>query len=508
MDGNWTVPGYRHVCKLGEGASGTVILAVHETTGAPAAIKYLSDRLWSDETFLRRFRSEARLMSELDDPNLVRFYEYVESPQAAALVMELVDGVTLKEILKSEGETGPEAALLVLKGSLLGLAAAHAVGVVHRDYKPGNVLVNDDGASKLADFGIAVRAGEQATASGTPSYMAPEQWTTGAVSPATDVYAATAVFYECLTGECPYPVTGMWALAAAHRMNPIPVDRVPPPLRGLVEQGLAKDFADRPPSAVAFLAELEDAAVAEYGPGWEERGRMRLAALAALLASLFPRAQPITMGSTALALTRFGRRRLTAVAGVAVGALTVGGGGLFALGGVHHHLGQGSAVTSTPTAAIGPGETLTPADSPSPKGSGSVALSPTPTATDSPTPEATPSPTKTTAPAPKPTPTKVTALKVSSVTVTAPQGNETEYTATATVTITITGLGTVSVGMKFTSDTGLASTASPQKEKAGSYKLIFTGRFGTCPGKVVTATASAAGRQASGSSEPIQCLAG
>ena len=79
--------------------------------------------------------------------------------------MELVDGVTLKDIIKTEGPTGPEAALLVLKGSLLGLSAAHAAGVVHRDYKPGNVLVGDDGHSKLADFGVAVRAGEETTAS-------------------------------------------------------------------------------------------------------------------------------------------------------------------------------------------------------------------------------------------------------------------------------------------------------------------------------------------------------
>ncbi len=106
MDGFWTVPGYRHVRTLGEGASGTVFLAVHEATGAPAAIKYLSEPLRTDALFLDRFRSEARLMSELDDPHLVRFYEYVEGPNSAALVMELVDGVTLKEIIGSEGATG------------------------------------------------------------------------------------------------------------------------------------------------------------------------------------------------------------------------------------------------------------------------------------------------------------------------------------------------------------------------------------------------------------------
>ncbi|MGH3376507.1 MAG: serine/threonine-protein kinase, partial [Actinoallomurus sp.] len=304
MDGDWTVPGYRHVRPLGEGASGRVVLAVQEATNAPVAIKYLSEQLRSDEAFLRRFRAEAQVMSELVDSHIVGFYEYVETPSDAALVMELVDGVTLKDIIKAEGGTGAEAALLVLKGSLLGLGAAHSAGVVHRDYKPGNVLVSDEGRSKLADFGIAVRVGEEVTASGTPAYMAPEQWTVGTVSASTDVYAATAVFYECLTGERPYPVKGVWALAAAHRTAPVPAERVPEPLRGLITYGLAKSPADRPRSAEALLAHLEQVALAAYGPGWEERGRVRLAALAALLAAMFPLAGAQPAASTALALTR------------------------------------------------------------------------------------------------------------------------------------------------------------------------------------------------------------
>jgi eukaryotic-like serine/threonine-protein kinase len=394
MDGDWTVPGYRHVRTLGEGASGRVILAIHEETGTPTAIKYLSEQLRSDETFLQRFRAEAELMAQLDAPDIVRFYEYVEAPGAAALVMELVDGVTLKDIIKSEGATGPEAALLVLKGSLRGLAAAHAVGVVHRDYKPGNVLVSDDGSSKLADFGVAVRAGEQVTASGTPAYMAPEQWAVGAVGPATDVYAATAVFYECLTGERPYPVKGLWALAAAHRDDPIPADRVPPGLATLVVHGMAKNPADRPPSAAAFLAELEDVALAAYGPGWEERGRVRLAALAAMLAALFPMAGVRPTASTALALTRLGRRRLAMISGALVAAMVGGGGGAFVLADVHHRIGATSSATSRPAAAISPGTPTPPVESPPPSDS------PTPT----PDPETTPPTTDPTTPPPATSP--------------------------------------------------------------------------------------------------------
>ena len=116
------------------------------------------------------------MLAALDDPHVVRLYEYVESPYGAAIVMELINGVSLREILNHQGATTAEAALVVLHGSLLGLAAAHQHGVVHRDYKPGNVLVNGDGDSKLTDFGIAVRAGDSPVPMGTMVYAPPEQF--------------------------------------------------------------------------------------------------------------------------------------------------------------------------------------------------------------------------------------------------------------------------------------------------------------------------------------------
>jgi eukaryotic-like serine/threonine-protein kinase len=520
MDGNWTVPGYRQVRILGQGASGTVVLAVHEATGTPAAIKYLSDELRSDPDFLDRFRDEARLMAELADPHIVRLYEYVETPAAAAFVMELVDGVTLKDILKTQGPTGPEAALVVLKGSLQGLAAAHAAGVVHRDYKPANVLVRDNGESKLADFGIAVRTDERATASGTPAYMAPEQWITGAVGPSTDVYAATAVFYECLTGERPYPVEGLWSLAAAHRLDPIPVDRVPPELRGLVARGLAKDFADRPPSAEAFLGELEDAALAGYGPGWEERGRVRLAALAALLAYLFPLAEPIAVGSTALALTRLGRSRLMVVAGMAVGALVAGGGGAFVLAGVHHAIGRGATATSTPSAVAesgpAPSETAEPSTTPTPP-DGTTPTGSAPTSGAPTSPPGTGGPATTTAPAvgptttvslapnpspktSKPTPTTVTGISVDSVRVGSGTARAAAagYTATAAVTVTVSGPGIVSVSVSFRSGEAPAPASLQTVQGPGEHHLTFSQTIGQCV-KTVDAAASAGGQSAAGS---------
>jgi eukaryotic-like serine/threonine-protein kinase len=497
MNGDWTVPGYRHVRALGEGASGLVMLAVQEATNAPVAIKYLSEQLRSDETFLSRFRAEARLMSGLDDPYIVRFYEYVETPDAAALVMELVDGVTLKDIIKAEGATGPEAALLVLKGSLLGLAAAHAAGVVHRDYKPGNVLVTDEGRSKLADFGVAVRAGDEVSASGTPAYMAPEQWTVGAVTTATDVYAATAVCYECLTGERPYPVKGLWALAAAHRSEPIPVERVPPPLRDLVTYGMAKHPADRPRSADAFLSELEQVAIATYGPGWEERGRVRLAALAALLASMFPMAGATPGVATALALTRLGRRRLAMVTGALVAAVVAGGGGAVVLAGVHHGIGAHSSATSSPVAEPAPSVSAPDSSSPTP--------SPTVSSPPDTTPPTTAAPTTTPVSAPvtpkkKPTlpvipkipPTKVTGLEVTSFSVTS-------GSATAQVNVTVSGPGKVVVSASFGSDppTDTVRTAgsSPQTVTgSGSHTLTFNYTYDQrCSVAHVTVTTSRGG---------------
>src|SRR3954447_6128844 len=137
----WRVPGYTEIRELGAGAGGSVVMARHDADGILVAIKYLSDELRSDVGFVARFRHEARVLNTLDSPHSVRLYDYVETGEGAAIVMELVNGVALRALLRSEGPTGPEAALVVLKGSLLGLATAHMAGVVHRDFKPENVIV-------------------------------------------------------------------------------------------------------------------------------------------------------------------------------------------------------------------------------------------------------------------------------------------------------------------------------------------------------------------------------
>ena len=295
----WSVPGYTEVKALGSGGFGDVVLARHDASGTQVAIKYLRRQLLADPEFAELFRAEAAVLASLDDPNVVRLYEYIESPSGAAIVMELVDGVSLRDILARQGATTAEAALVVLQGSLLGLAAAHRRGVVHRDYKPENVLINGDGASKLTDFGIAARAGDSPIPAGTLMYAPPEQFGGSPATPASDVYAATATFYECLTGRPPFTGDTAERLIYQHLAEAVPLEPVPEPLRPLVAAGLAKDPGDRPADGTTLVAELRAVAGAAYGPGWEDRGRSGLAAAALLLAALWPTGGPAAaQGST------------------------------------------------------------------------------------------------------------------------------------------------------------------------------------------------------------------
>ncbi len=343
---SWAVPGYTEGRELGRGASGRVVAATSEATGQRVAIKYLSASMVGDPEYMARFREEARLLTELDVPQVVRLLAYVEEPGAgAAIVMELVDGVSLHELISRQGATGPESALAVLKGSLLGLAAAHSLGIVHRDYKPENVLVDAVGASKLADFGVAVRAGHRVPAAGTPLYMAPEQWAGEPASPATDIYAATAVFYECLTGRTPFSGR-LRQLRGQHERAAVPSADVDEPLRPLVERGMAKDPAARPVNAATFVAELDATAAAAYGPDWEQRGRGQLAARAAALLLLLLHGRPVAGSAPATdAVTWFLRRKkavLGVIAVVVAGAVAIAGAAIASQTPPPHH-----RVTST-----------------------------------------------------------------------------------------------------------------------------------------------------------------
>ncbi|WP_217998507.1 serine/threonine-protein kinase, partial [Actinomadura rubrobrunea] len=322
MPAVWRVAGFEELRELGAGAQGRVVLARHEESGTPVAIKYVS----ADAEQRELLRREAVLLGRVDDPHVARLYRLVESEYGAALVMEAIDGVSLKRVLEHHGALEPEAALLVMKGSLLGLAAAHRVGVVHRDYKPSNVVVRSDGLSKLIDFGIAVVAG-QGGRSGTPAYMAPEQWRGEPAVPATDVYAATCVFFECLTGRRPFVGDSAEALREAHLHAPPPVEEAPEAVRSLLSRGMAKSAEERPGEVAEFVREVEAAASAAYGPDWESRAVRALAGAAAALASLFPLAALFSGGGS-------GGAAISGAAGAAGETAAAGGtGGAAASGG-------------------------------------------------------------------------------------------------------------------------------------------------------------------------------
>jgi serine/threonine-protein kinase len=331
----WLVPGYTEGPAIGRGAAGVVRVATHDATGQPVAVKYLSDVLLADDGFRAGFRHEAELLGRIDAPNVVRLYEYVESSSGAAIVMELVEGVSLRAMLEQQGPTEPESALSVLKGSLTGLGAAHTVGIVHRDFKPANVLVDTSGQSKLTDFGIAARAGGGGAEGGTPLYMAPEQWRGSPPEPRGDIYSATATFVECLTGRPPFEAPNLDLLRMQHEQAPVPVDELPEPVRGIALRGMAKDPSQRPADVFAFVAELCVAAGAAYGEDWEERGRKDLAKRAALLALLFPLLAGGLSGGTAIASTTLGgtidrvlrRNRVPLAVGIAT-VLAISGGAL------------------------------------------------------------------------------------------------------------------------------------------------------------------------------------
>ncbi|MET9603566.1 serine/threonine-protein kinase [Streptomyces sp. NPDC006512] len=530
MSGEWTVPGYSEVRELGAGGSGRVVLAVHDGTGTAVAVKYLSDRLREDPAFVREFRAEARLLGGLGSPYVVGLYEYVEAPGGAAIVMELVDGISLRALLKQSGRSEPEAALVVLKGSLLGLAAAHRAGVVHRDYKPENVLVSADGSSKLVDFGIAAGRGTTPGVAGTPAYMAPEQWQGRPASPTADVYAATATFFEFLTGRKPYDGENFAELAVQHIEAPVPETEAPEPVRPLIRRGLAKLPEQRPENAEAFVAELEGVALAAYGPDWEQRGQRKLAALAALLPLLFPSAGAAAAGTTSVASTSVGgpsgwapgrggwiATGLALVLGTllvfttdAIGGTPPGASALsdFATtspappGGSPH---PAPSATASASPSPSPSPSASPTSSPSPSPSPSVTPSPSYTHTPSPSHSTSPTPTVSWSPTPTPSPTPT--LKVTHVGVSLKPG---VYRGDATVSVASQGSGAVTVTVEWflgaTPGTlGVADGSETFTVPAGSAAPVvrthFFSRGHGCYGGVRVTTKPAAGNSSASDSQ-------
>src|SRR5438067_1597147 len=199
---------YKILRKLGAGGMANVYLAEDQELGRRVAIKILDDRHAHDEQFVERFRREAKNAAGLSHPNIVSIYDRGNAEGTYYIAMEFLDGRTLKELLVTRGPTPIKVAIDYARQILAALSFAHRNGVVHRDIKPHNVIVNDDGRIKVTDFGIARSSASQMTEVGsiigTAQYLSPEQARGAPVDQTSDLYSAGVVLYEMLTGQVPF----------------------------------------------------------------------------------------------------------------------------------------------------------------------------------------------------------------------------------------------------------------------------------------------------------------
>lgn len=261
---------YRLGAMIARGGMSTVYRGIDLRLDRPVAVKVMSPQYVADPTFLSRFEREARLAASLGHPGVVGVYDQGQDGDLVFLVMELVDGGTLRDLIRERGPLPVPVVVAILDPLLDALAAAHAAGLVHRDVKPENVLLSARGAVKIADFGLVRAVGSQTMATGdvilgTVAYLSPEQVATGVSDTRTDVYAAGIVAFEMLTGRPPFEGDNPMSVAYQHVHSDVPppssrVESVPAPLDDLVVAATSRTPDDRPRDAAAFLAELRDIA--------------------------------------------------------------------------------------------------------------------------------------------------------------------------------------------------------------------------------------------------------
>jgi serine/threonine-protein kinase len=257
---------YRIVRKLGSGGMADVYLAEDEELGRRIAIKILNDRHANDDSFVERFRREAKNAAGLSHPNIVSIYDRGEAEGTYYIAMEYLDGRSLKELVVARGPLPIEDAIAATRQVLAALRFAHRKGVVHRDIKPHNVMADADGRLKVTDFGIA-RAGvsqmtEAGSIIGTAQYLSPEQARGAPVDQRSDLYSVGIVLYEMLTGTTPFTGESPVEIAMKHLSDPPrppSVERpdIPPDLDMIVLRALAKNPDDRFQTAEEMDAELD-----------------------------------------------------------------------------------------------------------------------------------------------------------------------------------------------------------------------------------------------------------
>ncbi len=257
---------YRIDAPIARGGMSTVYRGVDLRLDRPVAIKVMDPQFAADPQFLARFEFEARAVARLAHPGLVGVHDQGSDGEHVFLVMELVEGGTLRELLRERGPMPPHAAAAVARPVLEALAVAHRAGLVHRDIKPENVLISHAGDVKIADFGLvraiaASNATSRSVILGTAQYLSPEQVTTGTADARSDVYAAGVLLFEMLTGSTPF--TGDTSLSIAYQRidNDVPepssiIDGVPPAFDELVVRATERDPDRRFTDAGAMAAEL------------------------------------------------------------------------------------------------------------------------------------------------------------------------------------------------------------------------------------------------------------
>ncbi|MBI5365938.1 MAG: SUMF1/EgtB/PvdO family nonheme iron enzyme [Planctomycetes bacterium] len=255
--------------KLGEGAMGAVYKAQQTNLQRPVALKLLPPAYKNNQSLLERFQREAMAAARLEDRHIVQVYDVLREGGETFIVMQYVEGNSVEQILRERGRLSVVKAVTITLAVLKGLARAHAKGILHRDIKPGNILLSKEREVKLADFGLARFAGEQASMThpgqvmGTPFYMSPEQCMGDRpIDQRSDLYAVGVTLYEMLTGKVPFHGSSAYVVMRQHVDEDLPDpdsadNPVPPEISTIVRRLTARDLAERYPSAEAAIADLD-----------------------------------------------------------------------------------------------------------------------------------------------------------------------------------------------------------------------------------------------------------
>ena len=257
---------YRIDRPIARGGMSTVYRCVDMRLGRAVAAKVMDERYSDDPVFIKRFSREARAMARLQHPNLVAIHDFSAEGEPIYLIMELIDGGTLRELLAEGGPFPVQAATSTLRNVLRGLEEVHSTGLIHRDIKPDNVLITSHHRVKVGDFGLVRATNAEATSDmivGTVSYLAPEQVTGEEITPASDVYSAGIVLFELLTGTVPFSGDTPLAHATARLDSDVPapssrISGVPKLVDALVATATARDPRERFADAGEFLEALDD----------------------------------------------------------------------------------------------------------------------------------------------------------------------------------------------------------------------------------------------------------